>query len=160
LDEYVAKLPQRETPPPDEGPSEAKTERDIERFLEHRNVPPVATPGDAVAPIKTNINIEVEDADLRDIVAEIGRRVKKPIIVDGGIDEKVTISLQEIPWRDSLDVIARMQQCEIEPLGEDALVLVRAKRTSVVARDEDVRVVLSRIGGGGVNLMVSPRCGN
>jgi len=80
------------------GGDAAKTGKEIERFLESRKT-------DAV--LKRVIpELTVEDADLRDVMDQIGRAVGRNIIVEPDIHEKVTISLRGIPWKDAVDVIA------------------------------------------------------
>src|SRR5437773_695766 len=85
-----------------------QTGKDITKFLDRK---PEA------AQLKREIDVSVEEADLRDVMDEIGRRVGRNIIVEPDIHEKVTISLRKIPWRDAVEVIAKMTKCEVEQRG-------------------------------------------
>ena len=64
------------------------------------------------------ITITYDEVDLREIMDDIGRRVGRNIVVEPEqLHEKVTITLKEIPWRDAVDVIAKMARCEVEERG-------------------------------------------
>lgn len=86
-------------------PARAKPEltRDIEAFLESRR----GVGG------RTIPDLTVEDADLRDVVAAISSTTGQRIVVAEDVHERITISLRGIPWRDALDVVAKMCRCDV-----------------------------------------------
>src|SRR5579871_2105234 len=91
-----------------QGAGGADSGKDVTKFLDRR-------PNDAA--LKREIDVTVEDADLRDVMDTIGRRVGRNIAVEPEIHENVTISLRKIPWKDAVDVIAMMTKCEVEQRG-------------------------------------------
>jgi type II secretory pathway component GspD/PulD (secretin) len=131
-----------------QGGDAAKTGEDIKKFLDHAP--------DQAAHLKREIDVSVEDADLRDVMDEIGRRVGRNIIVEPEIHEKVTISLRKIPWRDAVDVIAKMTKCEVEQRGS-ILVLTQPPKVTIQFTDANVRTVLQLLAAySGKNIIISP----
>ncbi|MBI3724176.1 tetratricopeptide repeat protein [bacterium] len=92
--------------PPKERPESNDQGKDITKFLDRRAKD---------AQLKREIDIVVDDADLREVMDTIGRRVGRNVVVDPEIHERVTISLRKIPWREAVDVIAR--RAEADPDG-------------------------------------------
>jgi type IV pilus assembly protein PilQ len=130
-----------------QGGDAAKTGEDIKKFLDRK---PEA------AQLKREIDVSVEEADLRDVMDEIGRRVGRNIIVEPEIHEKVTISLRKIPWRDAVDVIAKMTKCEVETRGS-ILVLTQPPKVTIQFTDANVRTVLQLLAAySGKNIIISP----
>lgn len=87
-------------------------------------------------------HLEAQDRDLADVMAEIGRRAGKTIVVDPRVKERVTITLRQVSWRDAVDVIARRTRCTIEVLPGGSLLLSRPERMRLELSDADVRVAL------------------
>lgn len=60
------------------------------------------------------ISLDVEGVDLAEVMADISRRVGCEIVVAEEVREDVSVRLREIPWREAVDVIARMSRCVVE----------------------------------------------
>ena len=60
------------------------------------------------------INVDLDGVDLANVMDQIGRVSGQNILVDPAVDEVVRVALRDIPWREAVDVIARMTQCEFE----------------------------------------------
>lgn len=60
------------------------------------------------------IDVDVEDMDLADVMEQIGADVGAHVLVDPNVQENVTVSLRGIPWREAVEVIARMTRSEVE----------------------------------------------
>lgn len=60
------------------------------------------------------IDIDVTNRDLARVMDDIGEQVGATILVDPTVQESVTVSLRRIPWREAVDVIARMTRTEVE----------------------------------------------
>ena len=65
----------------------------------------------------TRIDVDVVDADLEDVMDDIGRQVGQNILVHPDVHETVTVTLRDIPWREAVELIAKMTRCEIEVLS-------------------------------------------
>lgn len=59
------------------------------------------------------ISLDLEDADLAAAMRVLSRAVGHTILVDPAVHERVTLSLENVAWRDAVEVIARLTKCEI-----------------------------------------------
>jgi type II secretory pathway component GspD/PulD (secretin) len=103
------------------------------------------------------INVDVEGVDLADVMEQIGQKVGRNILVDPNVQETVTVSLREIPWREAVDVIAKMTRCEVEPRPGDILLLTQPPKVTIQFTDANVRTVLQLLAAySGKNIIISP----
>lgn len=133
-------------PPPPSGEGE-----DIRKFLEKARA--------STAPVGSGVigEVTVEDADLRDVMDQIARRVGVNILVDPDVHEKVTLSLRSIPWRDCVDIIAKMSKCDVRTLPGGTLVLEQPPKVTIQFVDANIRTVLQLLAAySGKNIVVSP----
>jgi hypothetical protein len=91
-------------------------------------------PGDA---LKVS-NVTVEDADLGDLCAELGKAMNRQILVEPDVHEKVTTDLRSVDLRDALDVIAFFTKCTVQRRG-DMLVLGQPPKLTFQATDAALR---------------------
>jgi type II secretory pathway component GspD/PulD (secretin) len=104
------------------------------------------------------IHIDVDNVDLADVMDLIGRQVGRNILVDPTVQESVTVSLRDIPWREAVDVIARMTRCEVEERPGGILVLTQPPKVTIQFTDANVRTVLQLLAAySGKNIIISPR---
>jgi hypothetical protein len=99
---------------------------------------------------RMRIHVDVEDADLADVFAQISEQVAVTILVDPAVKEAVNVSLRDIPWREAVEVIARMTRCEIEDLAGGVLYVSQPGTLTLAGTDMDGRHVLelaARAGG-------------
>lgn len=104
------------------------------------------------------IHVDVESVDLQEVMERIGRQVGRNILVDPSVQETVTVSLRDIPWREAVDVIARMTRCEVEERAGGILVLTQPPKVTIQFTDANVRTVLQLLAAySGKNIIISPR---
>jgi type II secretory pathway component GspD/PulD (secretin) len=104
------------------------------------------------------IHIDVDNVDLADVMDLIGRQVGRNILVDPTVQESVTVSLRDIPWREAVDVIARMTRCEVEERPGGILVLTQPPKVTIQFTDANVRTVLQLLAAySGKNIIISPK---
>lgn len=104
------------------------------------------------------IHVDVENVDLQEVMERIGRQVGRNILVDPSVQETVTVSLRDIPWREAVDVIARMTRCEVEERAGGILVLTQPPKVTIQFTDANVRTVLQLLAAySGKNIIISPR---
>ncbi|MGE0713165.1 MAG: hypothetical protein AB7N76_12090 [Planctomycetota bacterium] len=104
------------------------------------------------------INVDVEGVDLGDVMEQIGQKVGRNILVDPNVHETVTVSLREIPWREAVDVIAKMTRCEVEERPGDILLLTQPPKVTIQFNDANVRTVLQLLAAySGKNIIISPQ---
>lgn len=65
-------------------------------------------------PKTQRIDIDTDRADLKTVCERIGRLIGAPVLVDPAVEETLTVCLREIPWREGLEVIAKLTRCELE----------------------------------------------
>ncbi|MFC1587407.1 hypothetical protein ACFL54_03770 [Planctomycetota bacterium] len=106
--------------------------------------PPVAGAQEAVDTLDTLITLDYRDTDLRDIVDYISRRARKTIIIEPDVDEKLTISLIDVPWRKALDLIAKQAAVVVRQEG-NTWFISKPPRITMNFRDADIRVVIEII---------------
>ena len=103
------------------------------------------------------INVDVEDADLADVMEQIGRQVGRNILVDPSVQERVSTSLHDIEWREAVEVIARMTRCEVEERPGGILILTQPPKVTIQFTDANVRTVLQLLAAySGKNIIISP----
>lgn len=103
------------------------------------------------------IHVDVDRVDLALVMERIGRQVGRNILVDPTVQETVTVSLRDIPWREAVDVIARMTRCEVEERTGGILVLTQPPKVTIQFTDANVRTVLQLLAAySGKNIIISP----
>lgn len=103
------------------------------------------------------INIDVEGADLADVMEQIGRQVGRNILVEPNVHETVSVSLHDIPWREAVDVIARMTRCEVEERPGGILLLTQPPKVTIQFTGANVRTVLHLLAAySGKNIIIAP----
>ena len=60
------------------------------------------------------ISINVENAPLDDVMDQIGAKVGWNILVDPKVQETVTINLRGVPWREAVELIAKITRCDVQ----------------------------------------------
>lgn len=101
------------------------------------------------------IDIEVLDMDLNEAVQLIADKVNCNILVEPGINEKITIKLREIPWKQALNLIAKMTGCEIEEPSPNVLMLTQPPKVTIQFNQANVKTVLQLLAAySGKNIII------
>ena len=77
------------------------------------------------------VDIETYDNDLAETLDALGRGLGINIRVAPGIKESLTVSLKAIPWHESLQVLAKMTQCELSNPEPGLYLLSRVAHVSL-----------------------------
>jgi type II secretory pathway component GspD/PulD (secretin) len=103
------------------------------------------------------IDVDFDGEDLANVMEAIGRQVGRNILVDPNVRETVRVSLRDIPWREAVDVIARMTRCEVEERPGGILVLTQPPKVTIQFTDANVRTVLQLLAAySGKNIIIAP----
>jgi hypothetical protein len=103
------------------------------------------------------INVDVEEADLADVMEQIGARAGRNILVDPNVQETVTVTLQEIPWLEAVEVIAKMVRCDVEERPGGVILLTQPALVTIQYTDANVRTVLQLLAAyAGKNIVIGP----
>ncbi len=109
-----------------------------------------------VAEPELPIDVDVEDADLRDVVERFARLMKRSIVVGDDVHEKVTVKLVKVPRMEALRVIANLAKCELHEREDGALVLDQVCDIRIQFTEARLGTVLSLLGAySGLNVIVA-----
>ena len=67
------------------------------------------------------ISLDVKDSDVSEVLAYIGEKSGRNIVIKGEISDKVTLRLVDVPWRRALDLVVQQFHGVIEEEGPDIL---------------------------------------
>jgi type II secretory pathway component HofQ len=71
------------------------------------------------------ITLHLHDADFRDVMSTFSKLTNVKIVVDDGINEKVTIVANEKPWDEMLDVVVRISNLRWEITSDKSIHVFR-----------------------------------
>ena len=105
------------------------------------------------------VNVEADDLDLREVVAAIGADAGVELQVSPRIRERVTVSLRAIPWREAVEVLARMTRCQLEELPGGGLRVIQVASVGLAAEDAPAGALASLLARqAGRRGFVAPSC--
>ncbi|MCO5166740.1 MAG: hypothetical protein M9894_10290 [Planctomycetes bacterium] len=92
------------------------------------------------------LTVKADDADLREVVADLARRAGQRVSVAPEVEERVTVDLRDVRFEEALRVIARMARCEVSN-GEDGEWRLEPTCVRVLLEltDADARTVLQLV---------------
>jgi type IV pilus assembly protein PilQ len=129
-------------------------------------LPLVASAAVAQAPsLDARVNLNIADRSLEDVVAELRARSGANIVIIDPADEaksisdkRVTIELNDVPWRDALDLVAEKVGGVVERRAAEILAVIRPPKVDIVTEvPTDIREVIKAIAkAAGANVVVGP----
>ena len=103
------------------------------------------------------VSLDVKEKDLRSILRYVSRRVGVNIIADPQIEEKVTVRLTDVEWREALSVIAREARCTLVEESDRLIRFSQPPSISMEFRDANIKVVLDLLAKqSGANIVHAP----
>ena len=112
---------------------------------------------DAEGDRASRLTLKLKDRDLRDMVSSIRRKASVNIIMDPGIEANVTIDLQDVPWRQALDLVAEQAGCVVSEGEGNVLKVEKPPRVYFAFENTDIQKVIDTIAKiSGANIIVSP----
>ncbi len=156
--------PMGEPPEPEEGPApdaepkssedDKKKQRKPAKALEVRVR---AKQNSAAVGPGARLNVDVADEHIADVMAAIGSKIGTGIVTAPGVHERVTVYLQDIPWREAVEVIAKMCRCEIREPWPGVLLLEQPAKITTVLEEAPLRVACEQIGEtAGIDIVIGP----
>jgi len=115
--------------------------------------------------LDARVNLNIADRSLEDVVAELRARSGANIVVidpqdaEKSIsDKRVTIELNDVPWRDALDLVAEKVGAVVERRPAEILAIIRPHKVSILTEvPTDIREVIKAIAkSAGANVVVGP----
>lgn len=105
----------------------------------------------------SRLTLKLKDRDLRDVVASISKKANVNIIMDAGIEETVTIDLQDVNWRHALELVAEQAGCVVSEAVGGVLKVEKPPRVYFAFENTDIQKVIDTIAKiSGANIVVAP----
>jgi len=112
---------------------------------------------DAEGDRASRLTLKLKDRDLRDVVSSIRRKANVNIIMDAKIEETVTIDLQDVHWRQALDLVAEQAGCIVTEVSGGVLRVEKPPRVYFAFPNTDIQTVIDTIAKiSGANIIVAP----
>lgn len=103
------------------------------------------------------LTLKLKDRSLADVVASIRRKASVNIIMDQDIVEDVTIDLEDVPWRQALELVAEAAGCIVVDMGRNVLKVEKPPRVYFAFENADIQKVIDTIAKiSGANIVVAP----
>lgn len=80
---------------------------------------------------RETVTIEADEADLREVIDQICRQAGVNIVVEPNINEKVTLTLREVPWMEAVQLIAERTKCEVNLLRDGVYYVINPPRVTL-----------------------------
>ena len=107
--------------------------------------------------LTSRLTLRLKDRDLREVVESIRRKTNANIIMEPGIEEPVTIDLQDIHWRLALNLVAEQAGCIVSEGDAGVLRIEKPPRVYFAFEDTDIAKVIDTIAKiSGANIVVAP----
>lgn len=105
----------------------------------------------------SRLTLRLRDRLLRDVVQSIQRKSGVNIIIDDAIDDRVTIDLQDVEWRQALNLVAEAAGCVVVEMGANVLKVEKPPRVYFAFENADIQKVIDTIAKiSGANIVVAP----
>ncbi|MCW8141569.1 MAG: hypothetical protein KIT58_21915, partial [Planctomycetota bacterium] len=91
------------------------------------------------------VDVAAEDEPLASVVARLARDAGLTLAVDPALDEKVTLSLRDVPPREAVEALARSARARIVDLPGGGALLVPGERVTASFSDREVHGALETI---------------
>ncbi|MFN7590743.1 MAG: hypothetical protein ACK5UQ_19860 [Planctomycetota bacterium] len=146
----LAWVPAQDAPPPLPPPQALSGARDAQTKDEIRS----GAEGDRA----NRMTLRLKDRDLREVVQIMQRKANVNIIMGADIkDVTVTIDLQDVPWRQALDLVAEQAGCIVTESLPGVLKVEKPPRVYFAFENTDIQKVIDTIGKiSGANIVVAP----
>ena len=100
---------------------------------------------DAQGDRASRLTLRLKDRDLRDVVKSIRAKANANIIMDAGIEKTVTIDLQDVHWRQALDLVAEQAECVVTEIEGGVLKVEMPPRITFAFENADIQKVIETI---------------
>lgn len=107
--------------------------------------------------VEKRVTFEVKDRDLAEVVEYIRQGTSMNVVLDEGIEAKVTLSLNRVPWRQALEIAANKAGCVVIEMGDNLLKVEKPPVVHFAFENADITKVIDAIAKvSGANIIVGP----
>ncbi len=118
---------------------------------------PVSSRRDSPDKNDTRVSLHVKEQPIADVIATIRDRAGVNIVLADGIDEKVTIDLELVPWRLALETVAEKAGCVLVEKAANLIRIEQPPRVTFEFAGADIRVVVDAIAKvAGASVVLAP----
>jgi type II secretory pathway component GspD/PulD (secretin) len=105
----------------------------------------------------TRVTLHVKDQPVVDVIKYIAERAGVNIVPSEGIDEKVTVDLDTVPWRLALEIVAEKAGCVVVEKAANLIRVEQPPRVTFEFTGADIRVVVDAIAKvAGASVVLAP----
>ena len=105
----------------------------------------------------TRVSLKVKDQPLADVVNYIRERAGVNIMLADGIDAKVTIEFEQVPWRVALELVAEKAGCILVEKAANVIRIESPPRVTFNFTGADIKTVIDAIAKvSGVSIVTAP----
>lgn len=106
----------------------------------------------------TRVTLQVKDQPIEDVIKHIQEASGVNIILDDGISEKVTLELNQVPWRVALEIVAEKAGCSLVQKAANVIKVEQPQPVTFNFTGADVKTVIDAIAKvSGASIVVSPQ---
>lgn len=120
----------------------------------------VMGPGEKVPGMINNeakISLEAKERPIADVLNYIQDKVGVNIVLAPGVEETVTLKLNDVPWRDALDLVAEKAKCIVIEKSSRIFRVEKPPRVTFTFQDEDIKNVINAIAeAAGADVVIAP----
>jgi type IV pilus assembly protein PilQ len=103
------------------------------------------------------VSLDVKERDLRDVLDFLRQESGANIVLDPGVEEKVTLSLEQVPWKAALHLASERAGCVVVELAPNLFKVEKPPRVHFAFEDTDITKVIDAIAKiSGANIVVAP----
>lgn len=92
------------------------------------------------------LDIAVQDRDLRTVMDHIAKRAGVNIVVDLDIDERISLELVDVDWRQAMELAAEKGGCVVVERGPNLFKIEKPPRVTFSFENADIAEVINTIG--------------
>ncbi|MBU0755015.1 MAG: hypothetical protein KJ645_07725, partial [Planctomycetes bacterium] len=106
---------------------------------------------------EATITFEAKERPLADVLDHIRNIVGVNILLEPGVDETITLSLNDVPWRDALEIVAEKGNCIVIEKSPKIFKVEKPPRVTFSFYDEDIKLVINAIAqSAGADVIIAP----
>lgn len=106
---------------------------------------------------EATITFEAKERPLADVLEHVSNIVGVNILLAPGIEESITLKLNDVPWRDALEIVAEKAGCIVVEKSSKIFRVEKPPRVSFTFTDEDIKKVITAIAlSAGADVIIAP----
>lgn len=106
---------------------------------------------------EATITFEAKERPISDVLEHIRNIVGVNILLEPGIEEMISLKLNDVPWRDALEIVADKGGCIVVEKSSKIYKVEKPPRVTFAFYDEDIKLVINAIAqSAGADVIIAP----